>query len=57
MSDYYFCKPIFRLDKFGWDLVVEELELGQTCPTIVSGIQSETRICLFFWELWFVDRF
>jgi hypothetical protein len=33
MSGYYFCNPVFRLDKSNWDLVTEELELGWTCPT------------------------
>jgi hypothetical protein len=51
MSSYYFCNPVFGPDKFGWDLVAEELELSQSClasPAIVSGIRSETRICLIF---------
>jgi hypothetical protein len=26
------CNLVFKLDKSSWDLVVEELELGQTCP-------------------------
>jgi hypothetical protein len=46
MSGYYFCNLIFGLDKSGWDLVAEEL--GRRCPVIVSGIWSETRICLVF---------
>jgi hypothetical protein len=50
MSGYYFCNPVFGLDKSGWDLVTEELELGQTCPAIISEIQSETWICPFFLE-------
>jgi hypothetical protein len=33
MSGYCFCIPIFGSDKSDRDLVSEELELGQTCPT------------------------
>jgi hypothetical protein len=32
MSGYYFCIPVFEPDKSSWDLVIEELELGQTYP-------------------------
>jgi hypothetical protein len=33
MSGYYLCNPVFGLDKSGWDLVADELEmeLGRTC--------------------------
>jgi hypothetical protein len=31
MSSYYFYNLVFRSDKSDWDLVIEELELGQTC--------------------------
>jgi hypothetical protein len=56
MSGYYFYNLFFGPNKFGWDLVAEELELGQTCPgpgdqtclAIVSGIMSEIRICSDF---------
>jgi hypothetical protein len=48
MSDYCFFNPVFGPDKSGWDLIIDELELGQTCSEIVSGIQSETRICPVF---------
>jgi hypothetical protein len=48
MSGYYFCNLVFGSDKSGWDLVTNELELGQTCPKIVSGIRSETWICPVF---------
>jgi hypothetical protein len=50
MSGYCFYNPVFGPDKFGWDLVAEVLELGWTCPAIVSRIQSETRICPVFSE-------
>jgi hypothetical protein len=31
MSGYCFCNPVFMLDKFGWDLVTEKLELDRIC--------------------------
>jgi hypothetical protein len=46
MSSYYFCNPIIRPDKSSWDLVTEKLELGRTCPTIVSRIWLRGRISL-----------
>jgi hypothetical protein len=33
ISGYCFYNPVFGLDKSSWDLVADELELGQTCPT------------------------
>jgi hypothetical protein len=45
MSGYYFYNLVFVLDKSGWDLVAEELELGRTCP---ARIRSKTWICPVF---------
>jgi hypothetical protein len=45
MSGYYFGNPIFRLDKFVWDLVTKELELGWTCPARGSGMSDNS-----FWN-------
>jgi hypothetical protein len=42
MSGYYFGNPIFRLDKFGWDLVTKELELGWTCPARGSDMSNNS---------------
>jgi hypothetical protein len=45
MSGYCFCNLVIGPDKSSWNLVSEKLELGRTCPTIVSRIRLRGRIC------------
>jgi hypothetical protein len=42
-------KTLWNLDKepekVSWDLATEELKLGRTCPTKVTGTRPWTQIC------------